>query len=106
MIIWGCRACNLDLSSLQQLLALMLNYDFIYISLTCFSLPVSSPSLVICVCLPFNHINFFKLQYRFEKRVRYATRKARADVRKRVKGRFVKAGEAFDYDPLSETRSF
>ncbi|MBA0560508.1 hypothetical protein Golob_017398 [Gossypium lobatum] len=29
---------------------------------------------------------------RFEKRVRYASRKARADVRKRVKGRFVKAG--------------
>ncbi|PPD94660.1 hypothetical protein GOBAR_DD08309 [Gossypium barbadense] len=29
---------------------------------------------------------------KFEKRVRYASRKARADVRKRVKGRFVKAG--------------
>ncbi|XP_074348892.1 zinc finger protein CONSTANS-LIKE 10-like [Apium graveolens] len=43
---------------------------------------------------------------RFEKRVRYTTRKARADVRKRVKGRFVKAGDAFDYDPLSQTRSF
>ncbi|XP_074365469.1 zinc finger protein CONSTANS-LIKE 10 [Apium graveolens] len=43
---------------------------------------------------------------KFEKRVRYATRKARADVRKRVKGRFVKAGDAFDYDPLSQTRSF
>ncbi|KAK8650823.1 hypothetical protein V6N13_140446 [Hibiscus sabdariffa] len=28
----------------------------------------------------------------FEKRVRYASRKARADVRKRVKGRFIKAG--------------
>lgn len=37
----------------------------------------------------------------FEKRIRYASRKARADVRKRVKGRFVKAGEAYDYDPLS-----
>lgn len=43
---------------------------------------------------------------RFDKRVRYATRKARADVRKRVKGRFVKAGEAYDYDPLNETRSY
>ncbi|XP_074358767.1 zinc finger protein CONSTANS-LIKE 10-like [Apium graveolens] len=43
---------------------------------------------------------------KFEKRVRYATRKARADIRKRVKGRFVKAGDAFDYDPLSQTRSF
>lgn len=43
---------------------------------------------------------------KFEKKVRYATRKARADVRKRVKGRFVKAGDAFDYDPLSQTRSF
>ncbi|XVF71695.1 hypothetical protein PTKIN_Ptkin12aG0060700 [Pterospermum kingtungense] len=41
----------------------------------------------------------------FEKRVRYASRKARADVRKRVKGRFVKAGDAYDYDPLSQTRS-
>ncbi|KAJ8437504.1 hypothetical protein Cgig2_007481 [Carnegiea gigantea] len=42
---------------------------------------------------------------KFEKRVRYASRKARADVRKRVKGRFVKAGDAYDYDPLSHTRS-
>ncbi|KAK1391442.1 zinc finger protein CONSTANS-LIKE 9-like [Heracleum sosnowskyi] len=40
---------------------------------------------------------------KFDKRVRYETRKARADVRKRVKGRFVKAGDAFDYDPLSKT---
>ncbi|CAM8952968.1 unnamed protein product [Rhodiola kirilowii] len=43
---------------------------------------------------------------KFEKKVRYATRKARADVRKRVKGRFVKAGEEYDYDPLSPTKSF
>ncbi|KAL0008747.1 hypothetical protein SO802_010249 [Lithocarpus litseifolius] len=43
---------------------------------------------------------------KFEKRVRYASRKARADVRKRVKGRFVKAGENYDYDPLSQTRSY
>lgn len=42
---------------------------------------------------------------RFDKTVRYASRKARADVRRRVKGRFVKAGEAYDYDPLSPTRS-
>ncbi|KAL2938080.1 Zinc finger protein CONSTANS-LIKE 9 [Bienertia sinuspersici] len=43
---------------------------------------------------------------KFDKKVRYASRKARADVRKRVKGRFVKAGDAYDYDPLSHTRSF
>ncbi|KAM0011557.1 putative transcription factor C2C2-CO-like family [Helianthus debilis subsp. tardiflorus] len=43
---------------------------------------------------------------KFEKTVRYATRKARADVRQRVKGRFIKAGDAYDYDPMSETRSF
>lgn len=43
---------------------------------------------------------------RFDKRVRYESRKARADVRKRVKGRFVKAGQAYDYDPLASTRSF
>ncbi|KAI3755682.1 hypothetical protein L1987_55488 [Smallanthus sonchifolius] len=43
---------------------------------------------------------------KFEKTVRYATRKARADVRKRVKGRFVKAGDAYDYDPMSQTRSY
>lgn len=43
---------------------------------------------------------------RFEKKIRYASRKARADVRKRVKGRFVKAGDAYDYDPLNQTRSF
>ncbi|EXC15606.1 Zinc finger protein CONSTANS-LIKE 9 [Morus notabilis] len=42
---------------------------------------------------------------KFEKRVRYASRKARADVRKRVKGRFVKVGDAYDYDPLNQTRS-
>ncbi|KAL7601069.1 zinc finger protein CONSTANS-LIKE 9 [Lactuca sativa] len=47
-----------------------------------------------------------KKMRKFEKRVRYATRKARADVRKRVKGRFIKAGEAYDYDPMTETRSF
>lgn len=39
----------------------------------------------------------------YEKKIRYASRKARADVRKRVKGRFVKAGEAYDYDPLGTT---
>ncbi|KAG2321471.1 hypothetical protein Bca4012_055441 [Brassica carinata] len=44
---------------------------------------------------------------KFDKRVRYASRKARADVRRRVKGRFVKAGEAYDYDPLTTpTRSY
>ncbi|KAG9448506.1 hypothetical protein H6P81_008471 [Aristolochia fimbriata] len=42
---------------------------------------------------------------KFEKKIRYASRKARADVRRRVKGRFVKAGDAYDYDPLSHTRS-
>ncbi|KAJ4981991.1 hypothetical protein NE237_032828 [Protea cynaroides] len=43
---------------------------------------------------------------KFEKKIRYASRKARADVRRRVKGRFVKAGDAYDYDPMSQTRSF
>lgn len=43
---------------------------------------------------------------KFEKKVRYASRKVRADTRRRVKGRFVKAGEAYDYDPLNETRSY
>ncbi|XP_057844712.1 zinc finger protein CONSTANS-LIKE 10 [Cryptomeria japonica] len=42
----------------------------------------------------------------FEKKIRYASRKTRADSRKRVKGRFVKAGEAYDYDPLAMTRSY
>uniref|UniRef100_A0A0D6R1F6 CCT domain-containing protein n=1 Tax=Araucaria cunninghamii TaxID=56994 RepID=A0A0D6R1F6_ARACU len=42
----------------------------------------------------------------FDKKIRYASRKARADSRKRVKGRFVKAGEAYDYDPLAMTRSY
>ncbi|KAE8677903.1 putative B-box type zinc finger family protein [Hibiscus syriacus] len=36
----------------------------------------------------------------FGKQIRYASHKARADTRKRVKGRFVKAGEEYDYDPL------
>ncbi|XP_060209565.1 zinc finger protein CONSTANS-LIKE 12-like [Lycium barbarum] len=39
----------------------------------------------------------------FNKQIRYASRKARADTRRRVKGRFVKAGEAYDYDPLGTT---
>ncbi|OEL24394.1 Zinc finger protein CONSTANS-LIKE 9 [Dichanthelium oligosanthes] len=47
-----------------------------------------------------------KMRRKFDKKIRYASRKARADVRKRVKGRFVKAGEAYDYDPLSQTRSY
>ncbi|KAK6116319.1 hypothetical protein DH2020_049946 [Rehmannia glutinosa] len=42
---------------------------------------------------------------KFEKKVRYVSRKARADVRRRVKGRFVKAGDAYDYDPLIPSRS-
>ncbi|XP_075480858.1 putative zinc finger protein CONSTANS-LIKE 11 isoform X2 [Primulina tabacum] len=35
----------------------------------------------------------------FGKHIRHASRKARADTRRRVKGRFVKSGEAFDFDP-------
>ncbi|KAG8386995.1 hypothetical protein BUALT_Bualt03G0206500 [Buddleja alternifolia] len=34
----------------------------------------------------------------FGKQIRYVSRKARADTRRRVKGRFVKAGEAHDFD--------
>ncbi|CAN0914585.1 Zinc finger protein CONSTANS-LIKE 12 [Linum grandiflorum] len=41
---------------------------------------------------------------KFGKQIRYASRKARAETRKRVKGRFVKAGEACDYDPSSDER--
>ncbi|OIW20910.1 hypothetical protein TanjilG_25082 [Lupinus angustifolius] len=43
---------------------------------------------------------------RFDKRVRYASRKERVDVRRRVKGRFVKVGDAYDYDPMGPTRSY
>ena len=53
-----------------------------------------------------NWLILMKLVDRFDKKIRYASRKARADVRKRVKGRFIKAGEAYDYDPLSQTRSY
>ncbi|KAJ0988199.1 hypothetical protein J5N97_006555 [Dioscorea zingiberensis] len=42
---------------------------------------------------------------KFEKKIRYTSRKVRADMRKRVKGRFVKAGDAYDYDPLYEARN-
>ncbi|XP_043706236.1 zinc finger protein CONSTANS-LIKE 14-like isoform X2 [Telopea speciosissima] len=35
---------------------------------------------------------------RYDKHIRYESRKARADTRKRVKGRFVKAGEAPDFE--------
>jgi hypothetical protein len=43
---------------------------------------------------------------RFDKKIRYESRKERADIRKRVKGRFVKAGQPYDYDPTGPTRSF
>lgn len=33
---------------------------------------------------------------RYDKHIRYESRKARADTRKRVKGRFVKASEVAD----------
>ncbi|KAL2495516.1 Zinc finger protein CONSTANS-LIKE 10 [Forsythia ovata] len=46
-----------------------------------------------------------KKSRKFNKRIRYASRKVMADVRKRVKGRFVKAGDPYDYDPLCQTRS-
>ncbi|KAL1325050.1 hypothetical protein AAHE18_13G133500 [Arachis hypogaea] len=49
-------------------------------------------------------LNEKKKNLRFGKQIRYESRKARADSRKRVKGRFVKAGEAYDYDP-KKTRS-
>lgn len=40
---------------------------------------------------------------KFGKKIRYPKRKAMADVRKRVKGRYVKAGDPYDYDPLCHT---
>lgn len=39
----------------------------------------------------------------FGKHIRYASRKARADTRRRVKGRFVKSGEALDFDPAGQS---
>lgn len=39
----------------------------------------------------------------FGKQIRYASRKARADTRRRVKGRFVKSGEALDFDPAGQS---
>nr|URA29435.1 B-box protein 20 [Muscari aucheri] len=47
-----------------------------------------------------------KKNRKFEKKIRYVSRKTRADVRKREKGRFVKAGDSYDYDPLCRTRSY
>ncbi|CAM8991665.1 unnamed protein product [Rhodiola kirilowii] len=47
-----------------------------------------------------------KLNRKFDNKIRYASRKERADVRKRVKGRFVKAGERYDYDPMCPAKSF
>ncbi|CAK9273734.1 unnamed protein product [Sphagnum jensenii] len=43
---------------------------------------------------------------KFDKKIRYESRKARADIRKRVKGRFVKAGQPYDYDPTGPAKSF
>ncbi len=55
--------------------------------------------MIICYFFSFNFCG------RFDKKIRYESRKARADIRKRVKGRFVKAGQAYDYDPAGTTRS-
>ncbi|XP_073136029.1 zinc finger protein CONSTANS-LIKE 10-like [Henckelia pumila] len=46
-----------------------------------------------------------KKSRRFDRKIRYASRKARADTRKRVKGRFVKTGDPYDYDPSHLTTS-
>ncbi|KAL4292866.1 putative zinc finger protein CONSTANS-LIKE 11 [Arachis hypogaea] len=40
----------------------------------------------------------------FGKQIRYASRKARAEARKQVKGRFVKTGEEYDYDSLLQNK--
>lgn len=62
--------------------------------------------MLLLTVLSFKHPFLFVCLFnRFDKRVRYASRKARADVRKRVKGRFIKAGEAYDYDPLNQART-
>ncbi|PSR84953.1 Zinc finger protein [Actinidia chinensis var. chinensis] len=42
---------------------------------------------------------------RYDKQIRYASQKARADTRKRVRGRFVKVG-GYDSDKVDETRSY
>ncbi|KAL5972416.1 Zinc finger protein CONSTANS-like [Asimina triloba] len=47
-----------------------------------------------------------KKNRKFEKKIRYASRKARADVRRRVKGRFVKRSEEDGHEPLCETTSY
>ena len=51
---------------------------------------------------------FIYLKYRINclscsigKKIRYASRRARAYTRKIVRGRFVKAGDNYDYDPLT-----
>lgn len=46
-----------------------------------------------------------KKSRRFDKKIRYASRKARADSRMRVKGRFVKTGDPYYYDPSLLTTS-
>ncbi|XP_073302511.1 zinc finger protein CONSTANS-LIKE 10-like [Primulina huaijiensis] len=46
-----------------------------------------------------------KKSRRFDKKIRYVSRKARADSRMRVKGRFVKTGDPYDFDPSHLTRS-
>ncbi|KAK4354086.1 hypothetical protein RND71_026280 [Anisodus tanguticus] len=69
---------------------------------------VSFAALAFRVLLMFFILLNFHIEqtpHRFGKQIRYASRKARADTRRRVKGRFVKAGEAYDYDP-SDTREF
>lgn len=36
---------------------------------------------------------------RFGKQIRYESRKSTADTKRRMKGRFTKAGADYDYDP-------
>ncbi|KAL0916096.1 hypothetical protein M5K25_013578 [Dendrobium thyrsiflorum] len=73
----------------------------IQIDLISHSSKIATPKFLLQSAPPVRISN----RLRFEKKIRYASRKARADSRRRVKGRFVKAGETFDYDPLSQART-
>ena len=42
---------------------------------------------------------------RFGKQIRYESRKSTADTKRRLKGRFTKAGADYDYDPRANNNS-
>lgn len=79
---------------------LSLSFNFLSLTLLCLVDVVIHYDLISALIY-----SFYFLFFRHEKQIRYPSRKANADVRKRVKGRFVKR-EGYDSDSVDVARSY